>query len=138
MIAREGKIVIVALKRKILTAILSSLLIELIIFVLDGFEMEGFLTFFYLNLMFAITYGVITSLFSDWVSKEFFKQAYAKEITSFILHCACGLVFTVVGLVSAIAFFIIDRLLVKVKINWLSVIIALLIVVLVYIILINI
>lgn len=113
------------------------MLFALIFSVPGGLEVNGFFNFYYLNLMFAITYGVISSLFSDWISKEFFTQTYSREITSFILHCACGLVFTVFGFTSAILFFVIDRILVKVKINWLSVIMALCIVVLVFIILMN-
>ncbi|WP_218830678.1 hypothetical protein, partial [Terribacillus saccharophilus] len=61
------------------------------------------------------------------------KKAYTREITAFLIHCCCGAVLLVFGLGSAILFFIIDRLLGRVKIGWMSVIIALLIVVLVFI-----
>ncbi len=87
--------------------------------------------------MFVITYGVIASLLSDWLSRKVSKRAYTREITSFLFHCCFGAVLQVFGLGSAILFFIIDRLLGRVKIGWLSVIIALLIVVVVFIILIN-
>ena len=137
---REWGIAII-LKRKILTAILSSLLFALIFSVLGGFEVNRFfnlyLNLYYLNFMFVITYGVIASFFSDWLSRKISKRAYTREITSFLIHCCCGAVLQVSGLGSAILFFIIDRLLGRVRIGWLSVIIALLIVVLVFIIMIN-
>lgn len=96
--------------------------------------MNGFFNIYYLNFMIVVTYGVIASFLSDWLSRKFFKRAYTREIASFLLHCCCGSVLLVLGLSSAILFFIIDRLLEKVKIGWLSVIIAFLIVVLVFII----
>lgn len=129
------------LKRKILTAILSSLLFALIFSVLGGFEVNRFfnlyLNLYYLNFMFVITYGVIASFFSDWLSRKISKRTCTREITSFLIHCCCGGVLLVYGLGSAILFFIIDRLLGRMKIGWLSVIIALLIVMLVFIIMIN-
>jgi hypothetical protein len=109
--------------------------------VLGGFEVSRFfnlyLNLYYLNFMFVITYGVIASIFSDWLSRVISKRAYTREITSFIIHCCCGAVLQVFGFGSAILFFIIDRLLGRVKIGWLSVIIALLMVVLVFIIMIK-
>ncbi len=87
--------------------------------------------------MFAITYGVIVSIFSDWFSRKLSKRAYIREIISFIIHCCGGVLFLFPGLVSAILFFIVDCLLNKVKIGWLTVIIASLMVVLVFVILIN-
>ncbi|MCC3359610.1 hypothetical protein [Bacillus sp. REN16] len=92
---------------------------------------------YYLNFIIVITYGVLASFFSDWISRKMTKGTYTYEIISFILHCGCGAVLQLFGLSSAILFFIIDRLLSRVKIGWRSVIIALSIVVLVYIILIN-
>jgi len=132
---KEGEIA-AALRRKILAAILSSLLFALISMI-DGFDWNAFFIVYYLNLMFVLTYGVITSLFSDWISRKISKRGYIREITSFLFHCLFGTIFFVISLISAIFFFIIDRLLVKVKIGWLSVIIALVIVVLVFIIMIN-
>lgn len=132
---REWEIAII-LKRKILTAILSSLLFALIFSLLGSFEVNRFfnlyLNLYYLNFMFVITYGVIASLFSDWLSRQISKKTYTREVISFFIHCCCGAVLLVFGLGSAILFFIIDRLLRRVKIGWLSVIIALLIVVLVF------
>ena len=122
----------IILKRKILTAILSSLLYGLIVSAFDGFDVNSFMILYYLNFMFAITYGVITSSVSDFVSKEIFKKTYAREIASFVCHCGFGIAFTVIGFFSAIAFFIVDRLLVKVKIEWLAVIMAFIIVLLVF------
>lgn len=87
--------------------------------------------------MFVITYGIITSSFSDWISRKLSKRAYTREITSFLFHCLFGSILAVLSLVSAILFFIVDRLLKKVEIGWISVIIALSIVVLVFIIMIN-
>ena len=140
---KPGEIVI-ALRRKILAAIISSFLFaivftifELIFITSAGSYGELFLTLYYLNLMFAITFGVLVSFFSDWLSKEMSKKAYISEIISFIFHCAGGAPLNVLGLVSAILFFIVDRLLRKVKVGWLSVFIAVFIVVLVFIILIN-
>ena len=133
---REWEIAII-LKRKILTAILSSLLFALIFSAFGGFEVNGFFNLYYLNFIIVITYGVIASFFSDRLSRKIVKRTYTREIISFLLHCGCGAILQVFGLSSAILFFIIDRLLEKVKIGWLSVIIALSIVVLVFIILIN-
>ncbi|MEK5064453.1 hypothetical protein [Cytobacillus sp. FSL R5-0596] len=132
---REKEIAII-LKRKILTAILSSFLFALAFSNIGGFEEDRFvnlfLNLFYLNLMLAITYGVIASVFSDWLSRVIANKALAREIASFIIHCCCGAVLQVFGLGSAVLFFIIDRLLSRMKIGWLSVIIAILIVVLVF------
>ena len=56
----------IILKRKILTAILSSLLFALVFLVLGGFEVNRFfnlyLNLYFLNFMFVITYGVIASI----------------------------------------------------------------------------
>lgn len=133
---REWVIAII-LKRKIITAILSSLLFALIFSSFGGFEVNGFFNLYYSNFMIVITYGVIASFFSDWLSKKIVNGTYTREITSFLLHCGCGAILQVLGLSSAIIFFTIDRLLENVKIGWLSVIIALLIVVLVFVFLIN-
>ena len=74
---REWEIAII-LKRKILTAILSSLLFALIFSVLGGFEVNRFfnlyLNLYYLNFMIVITYGVIASFFSDWLSRKISKE----------------------------------------------------------------
>ncbi|MGE7602570.1 hypothetical protein ACQKL5_08670 [Peribacillus sp. NPDC097675] len=127
----------IILKRKLLTAFLSSLLFALIFSSLGGFDGNAFMNFYYLNLMIVITYGVITSFFSDWLSSKVSKKAYIREIISFLLHCLFGGTFQVLSLVSSVLFFIVDRLLSRVKIGWLSVIIAFLIVVLVFIIAVN-
>ena len=110
------------LKRKIVVAILSSLLGALILSLPD-LELNLILNLLFLNILFVLTYGVIASLFSDWVSKKAFKSIYGSEITSFILHCFFGGLFGVLSLFPAILFFVIDRLLRKVKINWWTVII---------------
>ena len=128
---------VIILKRKILAAIFSSLLLALIFSVLGGFEGDGFYTIFYLNLMFAITYGVIASFFSDWLSKKIATGAYTREITSFFLHCGCGALIPFFGLYSAILYFILDRLFVRMNIGWVTVIIPLLIVVILFVFLIN-
>ena len=125
----------IVLKRKILAAILSSLLFALIISEFDS--LDAIIAFYYLNIMFAITYGVITSSVSDWVSKQIFKKTSTREIASFVFHCGFGLALMVLGLISAITFFIIDRLLRKVQIEWLAVIMAFIIVVLVLLIIMN-
>ncbi len=125
------------LKRKIITAILSSLLFAFILSIPDIFEGDGFYNLFYLNFMIVIIYGVSTSIFSDWSSRRLSKKTYSREILSFLFHCFFGLILLVLGLISAILFFIVDRLLMKIKIGWMAVIIALSIVVLAFIILIN-
>ncbi|WP_226793206.1 hypothetical protein [Bacillus sp. B1-b2] len=133
--------IVTILKRKILTAILSSLLFALIFSVLGGFEVNRYFNLYfnlyYLNFIIVITYGILASFFSDWLSKKMVKGVYPRESVSFLLHCGCGAVLQFFGLGSAIFFFIIDRLLGRVKIGWLSIIIALSIVVLVFVILIN-
>ncbi|MFJ7408246.1 hypothetical protein [Lysinibacillus sp. NPDC097868] len=117
------------------------MLFALIFSVIGGFEKNRFLNLYfnlyYLNFIFVSTYGVIVSYFSDWLSRKITKRTYTCEIISFLLHCSFGAIFQIFGLVSAISFFILDRLLGKVKIGWLSGVIALSIVVLVFIILIN-
>jgi hypothetical protein len=137
----ESRGIAIILKRKILTAILSSMLFALIFSVIGGFEVNRFFNLYfnlyYLNFIIVITYGVLASFFSDWLSRKIAKGAYTCEIISFLLHCGCGAVLQVFGLGSAILFFIFDRLLGRVRIGRLSVIIALSIVVLVFIILIN-
>ncbi|WOD64832.1 hypothetical protein NQZ71_23185 (plasmid) [Niallia taxi] len=133
---RRGNIAII-LKRKILSAILSSLLFALIFSTFGGIEGDAFFNLYYLNLIMVTTYGVITSIFSDWLSRKLAKRTYTREITSFLFHCFFGCIFLVLSLVSSIFFFIVDRLLGKVKIGWLFVVIVLLVVVLVFITLIN-
>lgn len=138
---RGGIEISIILKRKILTAILSSFFFALIFSVVGGFEANRFFNLYfnlyYLNFIIVITYGVLASFFSDWLSRKIAKGVYTSEIISFLLHCGCGAVLLVFGLGSAILFFIVDRLLGRVKIGWLSVFIALLIVVLVFVFLIN-
>ncbi|WP_195891923.1 hypothetical protein [Neobacillus dielmonensis] len=119
----------VSVRRKILAAILSSLLFAVIFSVPGGFEMNSFANLYYLNLMFVVSYGVITSLISDWVSKKTFQSTYSREICSFLLHCLFGSVFLILSLASAISFFIIDRLLTKVKVKWWTVCLALFLVI---------
>lgn len=128
-----------AFKRKLITAVFSSLLFALI-FSLNAdleFEGDGFANLYYLNLMFAVTYGVMTSLFSDWLSRKISKRTFAYEIVSLFCHCLFGSILLVMSLVSSISFFLIDRLLAKVKIGWPSVFAALAAVVLVFIFMIN-
>lgn len=96
-----------------------------------------YLNLYYLNFMIVLTYGVIASILSDWLSKKISKRTFTREIISFLIHCCFGAILLVTGLSSAILFFSIDRLLCRVKIGWLSVIIGLLIVVLVFIVMIN-
>lgn len=124
-------------KRKLLTAILSSLITALIFSTIGGFDWNAFFNLYYLNVMIVGTYGVLTSIFSDWLSRKLAKKANTRELVSFLFHCLFGSIFHILSLISAILFFIVDRLLRKVKIGWLSVSIAVFIVVLVFIILIN-
>ncbi|NHC20064.1 hypothetical protein G6554_17540 [Bacillus sp. MM2020_4] len=42
------------------------------------------------NFIFVITYEVLASFFSDWLSRKIAKEAYTCEIVSFLLHCSCG------------------------------------------------
>jgi hypothetical protein len=117
------------------------LLFAFVFSVFGGFEANRFLNvyfnLYFLNFIIVITYGVLASFISDWLSRKIAKGAYTCEIISFLLHCGFGAVLQVFGLGSAILFFTIDRLLGRVKIGWPSVIIALSTVILVYIILIN-
>ena len=128
----------IILRRKILTSILSSVLFALIFSVLTGFDMNAFVNLYYLNLMFVATYGVITSIFSDWLSKKIFIANTNREISSFLFHCLFGSVLKELSLVSAVSFFIIDRVLTKAEIRWWSVNTALSVIVLIFIIAINI
>lgn len=125
---------VLTLRRKIMAAILSSLLFAWIFSMIGGFEGDAFFTLYYLNFILVVTYGVMTSFLSDWLSTKLSKRAYTQEIISFLFHCFFGLILKVLSLVSAISFFMIDRLLRKGKIGfgWPSVIIALCIVGLVF------
>ena len=125
-------------KRKLLTAMVASFIFALL-FMMDGFSVNGFLNLFYINIMIASTYGVSTSVFSDWLSNKITDRTYAREIISFIFHCFFGLIFFVFGFLSAILFFIVDRLFIKAKveIGWMPVIIAFIMVVLAFFLLIN-
>lgn len=134
-----GERIITALKRKIVTALVSSLLFAFIFSVAGGFDfsVNGFANMYYLNFMFAISYGLAASLFSDWISRKISKKTVTREIISLVFHCLFGSILLVMSLVSAISFFTVDRLLTRVKIGWATVIIALAAVVLVFVILLN-
>ncbi|WP_175578195.1 hypothetical protein [Bacillus massilinigeriensis] len=128
----------ITFRRKILAAVISSLFFAFIFSIPGGLEMNSFAILYYLNFMFVVSYGVITSLFSDWLSKRIFTSTYSREISSFLFHCLFGSVLKVLSLASAISFFIIDRLLIRVKIKWWTVNLLLLIVILIFFIGINI
>lgn len=120
-------------KRKIMAAILSCLLFSLISFIPDGFNLNGFLVLYFLGFMFVGTYGIIASFISDWVSQKLFKSPNGQEICSFMLHLLFGSVFLTLSLVAASLFFLTDRLLKRINLNWWTVIIALVIVAIVFI-----
>lgn len=134
-----GERIVPALKRKIVTAVVSSLLFAFIFSVAGGFDfsVNGFANMYYLNFMFAVSYGLAASLFSDWISRKISKKTVTREIISLVFHCLFGSILLVMSLVSAISFFTVDRLLTRVKIGWATVIIALAAVVLVFVILLN-
>lgn len=113
-------------------------LYSIIFSVLTGFDMNAFVNLYYLNLMFVATYGVITSMFSDWLSKKIFIANTNRENASFLFHCLFGSVLKELSLVSAVSFFIIDRVLTKAEIRWWSVNTELSVIVLIFIIAINI
>ena len=138
-LSKQDKIgeISIILKRKIVTAVVSSLVFSLIFSIPAGFEGDLFYNLYYMNFMIVITFGVMTSIFSDWFSRNLSKKGVIREITSFLFHVVFGSMLQVFGLISAISFFIVDRLLIRVKIGWMSVVIALLIVVLAFIFLIN-
>ena len=121
----------IMIKRKILSAIISSLLFALF-FSIPEMNTNLLLNLYYINFMLVVTYGVIVSSISDWISKKMFKSTYAREITSFLFHCLFGIVFMLFSLVSAILFFCTDRLLQRIKLNWWVVLLGLLIVVAVF------
>lgn len=134
-----GEKMVTALKRKIVTAVVSSLLFAFIFSVYGGFEfsVNGFGNMYYLNFMFAISYGLIASFFSDWISRKLSKKTMTREIISLVFHCLFGSILLVMSLVSAISFFTVDRLLKRVNIGWTAVIISLAAAVLVFVILLN-
>lgn len=55
-----------------------------------------------------LTYGVVTSWFSDWVTKRISSERI-QSITSIVLHILFGLVLSWLSLLAAILFFLIDR-----------------------------
>ena len=55
-----------------------------------------------------LTYGVVTSWFSDWVAKRISSERI-QSITSIVLHILFGLVLSWLSLLAAILFFLIDR-----------------------------
>lgn len=124
--------ILMVVKRKLLTSILSSLLFAFIFSMIGEFNANAFLNLFYVNIIFVTTYGVMTSIFSDWVSTKVAKGTYTREIISFLFHCLFGMILFLLSLGSAISFFMVDRLLKKVKIGWLSIIIGFSIVILVF------
>lgn len=124
---------IIIFQRKILAAILSSLLLSFIFSIPNGFDLNGFLNLYYIDFMFVGTYGIIASIISDWISKKLFSTTNAQEIASFLLHCFFGLIFIVFSLVTAVVFFIVDRCLKRVEVKWRTVGIALSIVAIVFI-----
>ncbi|WP_186577015.1 hypothetical protein [Aquibacillus kalidii] len=123
----------IIVKRKLLTAVLSSLLFAIFILAPNDLELNGFLNVYYINFMFAVTYGVIASIVSDWLSNKASSSIYTREIIAFSLHCFFGLIFLLMSLVAAICFFIIDRVLRKLELKWRTVVIALLLVIVVFI-----
>lgn len=122
-------------KRKVLTAVISSLVFAVVFSLGNDFSWNGFFNLYYLNFMFVVTYGVLMSSISEWAGNKYFKKTSTREMMVFILHCAFGSILNVLGLVSAILFYIVDRLLQKVKVTWLTVAIGLVIVVITFIIL---
>ncbi|MCM3405174.1 hypothetical protein [Cytobacillus oceanisediminis] len=76
----------IILRRKILTSILSRVLFVLIFSVPTVFDMNAFVNLYYLNLMFVAAYGVITSMFSDWLSKKIFIANTNRQIASFLFY----------------------------------------------------
>ena len=114
------------LKRKFLAAFIGSAVVALVFFLFDEPSIEGFFTLYFLNLMFAITYGVAMSWISDFVSKEVIKHPVWREVAAFVLHAGFGLLMTTLGFISAIVFYIVDRCLQRVRIHWMMFIVALL------------
>lgn len=55
-----------------------------------------------------LTYGVVTSWFSDWVAKRISSERI-QSITSIVLHILFGLVLSWLSLLAAILFFLIDH-----------------------------
>lgn len=55
-----------------------------------------------------LTYGVVTSWFSDWVAKRINSERI-QSITSIVLHILFGLFLSWLSLLAAILFFLIDR-----------------------------
>lgn len=115
------------LKRKLLTGIVSSILFACILFFYDGssFNANGFFNLLYLNLFAVLTYGVLMSSVIDWFTSKVFKNRTVTEVISFLLHCIAGLVLLLMGLISAICFYLVDRFIRRFQISWFSVIIAL-------------
>lgn len=109
------------LRRKVLAAIISSLLFAIIFSFIGGFDRNGFYNLLYLNMTIALTYGIIGSFLSDWLCKKFSEKESIQQITTFLLHCGFGVLFQFLGLCSAILFYLIDRALKKYNIGWLPV-----------------
>lgn len=59
-----------------------------------------------------LTYGVVTSWFSDWVAKRFSSERI-QSFTSLALHILFGLVLSWLSLLAAVLFFLIDRRLIN-------------------------
>ncbi|MBQ0138030.1 MAG: hypothetical protein KBT36_01935 [Kurthia sp.] len=124
------------IRRKIIAAIVSSLFIALLT-LFDGYSENLFFNSLFLNLLVAIVFGVLLSFCIDWFCGRVFKTIYLREGVSFVLHTCAGLAFMGIGALSAMLFFLVDRLLKPLKISWLAVIIALVMVAILFIYLIN-
>lgn len=111
------------LRRKILAAIISSLLFATIFSFIGRFDSNGFYNLLYFNMTISLTYGIIASFLSDWLCKKFSEKESIQNITTFLLHCGFGVLFQFLGLCSAILFYLIDRSLKNYNIGWLPVIV---------------
>lgn len=103
------------IKRKLLTAMLSSALFAFVISLTDWTIWLGA---FYFVLLFVATYGITTSIISDVISQKMTASPNHRYIISFILHCVFGCIFFPFSLMAAIPFFLIDRFLLKFTLSW--------------------
>lgn len=115
----------IILKRKLLTAVLSSLIIALAFSLLEGFEIIGFLGLLVICLIITLFFGALYSFCIDWFFTKILKNKYIREIVIIFFYFIGGAGFPLYGVYASLCFYIVDRLLLKVKISWLAVILAL-------------
>ena len=106
------------LRRKLLAAIVSSILFATVFSTVGGLSGKAFFTVFYLNLTMMLLVAVGGSMLSDWLATKVVRARTAQEVLALLLHLAIGASFQLLGVASAMIFYIVDRLLKRFEFGW--------------------